>query len=88
MKAGPRLIDAVDLHLEIIDAAGLLADTDFERFLRRQRFGAWLGEVVGKADNLTFGGLCNRVGCLSRVCTANHRPNFFASARLRFIKWC
>jgi hypothetical protein len=49
------------LRLEITDAAGLLADTDFERFLRRQRFGARLREVVGKADNLTFGGLCNRV---------------------------
>ena len=49
------------LRLEITDAAGLLADTDFERFLRRQRFGARLGEVVGKADNFTFGGLCNRV---------------------------
>ena len=61
MKAGPRLIDAVDPRLEITDAAGLLADTDFERFLRRQRFGARLGEVVSKADNFTFGGLCNRV---------------------------
>ena len=40
------------LRLEITDAAGLLADTDFERFLRRRRFGARLGEIVGKAHNL------------------------------------
>src|SRR5262249_26368883 len=49
------------LRLEITDAAGLLADTDFERFLRRGRFGARLGKIVSKADNLAFGGLCNRV---------------------------
>ena len=49
------------LRLEITDAAGLLADSGFERLLRRGRLGARLGEIVGKADDLAFGGLCNGV---------------------------
>ena len=42
------------LRLEITDAAGLLADSELERFLGRGRLGARLGEIVGKADNLAF----------------------------------
>jgi hypothetical protein len=34
------------LRLEITDAAGRLADSGFERFHRRGRFGARLGEIV------------------------------------------
>jgi hypothetical protein len=45
------------LRLEVTNAAGLLADSGFKRFLRHGRFGARLGEIVSKADDLTFGGL-------------------------------
>ena len=44
------------LRLETTDAAGLLADSSFERFLRRGHFGARLGEIVGKADDLALRG--------------------------------
>jgi hypothetical protein len=49
------------LCLEIADAARLLANADFERFLGRRRLGAWLWEIVGEADDLAFGCFCNRV---------------------------
>ena len=49
------------LRLEISDAAGLLANSGFERFLGRGHFGARLGEIIGKAHNLAFGRLCNRI---------------------------
>src|SRR5262249_5859054 len=49
------------LRFEITDATGLLADSIFKRFLRRGHFGARLGEIVGKADDLAFVGLCDRI---------------------------
>jgi hypothetical protein len=49
------------LCLEIADAARLLANADFERFLGRRRLGAWLWEIVGEADDLAFGCFCNRI---------------------------
>src|SRR5947209_7234409 len=59
-KSGPRLTPST-LRLEISDAAGLLANSGFERFLGRGHFSARLGEIVGKAHNLAFGRLCNRI---------------------------
>src|SRR6516162_5152398 len=76
-RAYPKL----SLRLEITDATGLLADTDFERFLRRGRFGARLGEMVGKADNLAFGGRCDRVvGALANGIVRRNLQLFDVSA--------
>jgi hypothetical protein len=49
------------LRLEITDAAGLLADSRFERFLGDGRFGTRLGKIESKAHDLAFGSFCNRV---------------------------
>src|SRR4029077_18268517 len=59
-NSGPRLLPST-LALEIRDTAGLLTNSGFERFLGREHFGARLGEIVGKAHNLAFGRLCNRI---------------------------
>ena len=50
-----------NLRLEVADAAGLLADADFEGFLRRRGFGAGFGEIVDEGDDLAFGCLRDRV---------------------------
>jgi hypothetical protein len=59
--AGSLSSERSTLRLEITDAAGLLADSGFERFLRRGHFGPRPGEIVSKADDLAFGGLCDRI---------------------------
>src|SRR5262249_29255040 len=62
IASSPSLLAMTNnLRLEIADAAGLLADADFKRFLRRGGFGARLGEIVSEGDDLPFGGLRDRV---------------------------
>ena len=63
MKANPRVRDfklawgQFQLCFEIADATRLLANSGFESFFGRGRFGAGLGKVVRKADNLAFSSL-------------------------------
>src|SRR5262249_32817448 len=69
------------LRFEITDATGLLADSIFKRFLRRGHFGARLGEIVGKADDLAFVGLCDRiVGALANRIVRRNLQLFDISA--------